>query len=92
MVRCLKPGELDPYLLLWLLNSDAVKMQIPDLTFVQATLSTIGDRLSEVVLPIPRSAATRTVIARDMKSRVDGRAKMREEIRGSLLVGTIPHR
>ena len=52
-LRCLRPDELHPYLLLYLLNTEVVQRQMEEKTFVQATISTIGDRLYEVVLPIP---------------------------------------
>jgi len=53
-IRCLKPHELHPYLLLYLLNTKVVQQQIKDKTFVQATISTVGERLHEIVLPIPK--------------------------------------
>lgn len=53
-IRCLKPKELHPYLLLYLLNTDIVQKQIEEKTFVQATISTLGNRIYEVILPIPK--------------------------------------
>jgi type I restriction enzyme M protein len=52
-IRCLKPEVLHPYLLLYLLNTSIVQRQIDAKTFVQATISTVGNRLYEIVLPIP---------------------------------------
>jgi type I restriction enzyme M protein len=52
-VRCMKAKTLHPYLLLYLLNTDIVQRQIRSKTFVQATISTVGSRLYETVLPIP---------------------------------------
>jgi len=54
-LRCLKSKELHPYLLFYLLNTDIVQQQIKAKTFVQATISTIGNRLYEIILPIPKS-------------------------------------
>jgi len=52
--RCLKPQYFHPYLLLYLLNTEIVQKQIQAKTFVQATISTLGDRLYEIILPIPK--------------------------------------
>jgi type I restriction enzyme M protein len=53
-IRCLKPEVLHPYLLLYLLNTNIVQRQVDAKTFVQATISTVGNRLYEIVLPIPK--------------------------------------
>ncbi len=53
--RCLKPQQLHPYLLLYLLNTDIVQQQIKAKTFVQATISTLGNRIYEIILPIPKN-------------------------------------
>jgi len=52
--RCLKPQRLHPHLLLYLLNTDIVQQQIEAKTFVQATISTLGNRIYEIILPIPK--------------------------------------
>ncbi|MEM3208120.1 MAG: N-6 DNA methylase [Halobacteria archaeon] len=80
ILRSLDVKQLDPYLLLFLLNTEIVKRQISEKTFVQATLSTIGNRFGEVRLPIPTSAAERDRIFKGME-KVRERAKMREDIR-----------
>jgi len=61
-IRCLKPEIIHPYLLLYLLNIRIVQQQIRAKTFVQATISTVGSRLNEIVLPIPKEERTRTMI------------------------------
>jgi type I restriction enzyme M protein len=53
-LRCLKPQQLNPCLLLYLLNTDIVQQQIKAKTFVQATISTLGNRIYEIILPIPK--------------------------------------
>jgi len=53
-IRCLKPEVLHPYLLLYLLNTNIVQRQVDAKTFVQATISTVGNRIYEIVLPIPK--------------------------------------
>lgn len=63
-IKCLKPEKLHPYLLLYLLNTEIVKEQIKEKTFVQATISTIGNRIYEIILPIPKD---KNVIEKIMK-------------------------
>lgn len=52
-IRCLKPDKLHPYLLFYLLNTNIVQRQIKEKTFIQSTISTIGERLYEIAIPIP---------------------------------------
>jgi len=79
-IRCLKPEKLHPYLLLYLLNTEIVQKQIEEKTFVQATISTIGERLYEIVLPIPINKAIITKVISDIseviKMKVEARRKM----------------
>lgn len=80
-IKSLDKEKLDPYLLLYLLNTPIVRKQIDERTFVQATLSTIGDRLSEVILPIPKDKSIRKNIAKDVKSIILTRAELRQQLR-----------
>lgn len=83
IIRCLDKAQMNSYLLLYLLNSPIVKTQMDEKTFVQATLSTIGNRLLEVTLPIPKSEDKKKQIIENMKKVLE-RAKLREEINHSL--------
>jgi type I restriction enzyme M protein len=78
-IRCLEPHELHPYLLLYLLNTRLVQQQIKDKTFVQATISTLGERLLEIVLPIPADPAEQARIIDEVAAIIDlkKQAKMR---------------
>jgi len=58
-IRILDPQKLDPYLLFYLLNTRIVKKQVDAKTFIQATISTLGNRLNEIILPIPRDETIR---------------------------------
>lgn len=79
-IRCLKPDKLHPYLLLYLLNTEIVQKQIKEKTFVQATISTIGERLYEIVIPIPTDKNTVKEIINEVskiiKMKVEARMKM----------------
>ncbi|MEM3074971.1 MAG: N-6 DNA methylase [Candidatus Pacearchaeota archaeon] len=80
-IRCLDWEKLNPYLLLYLLHVPVVRKQIDEKTFVQATLSTIGDRLNEVVLPIPLDKKIRDKIKTEMEKKIMERAKLRNDIK-----------
>lgn len=79
-IRCLDKNRLDPYLFLYLLHAPIVRKQIDEKTFVQATISTIGDRLTEVFIPIPKDESMKKGIAKDMREKLLNRAKLRVEI------------
>ncbi len=79
ILRSLDTEKLDPLLLLYLLNSEIVRLQEEDRTFTQATLSTIGNRINEVYLPIPKSKKDREEIIETMH-KVYQRAKLKHEL------------
>lgn len=81
ILRVLDKAKLDPYLLFHLLNIPIVKRQMDEKTFVQATLSTIGDRLEEVVLPIPKNKAHSKEITNKTKGILQTRAKLRFKLK-----------
>lgn len=80
-IKSLDKEKIDPYLLLYLLHVPIVRKQIDEKTFVQATLSTIGDRLNEVILPIPKNKEMKEEIFNEIKERIIARAKARFEIK-----------
>ncbi len=80
-VRVIKPDTLSPYLLLAVLNSPIVKRQIRAKQFTQDIIDTLGGRLSELRLPIPKDEAIRQEIARRTQDIVETRAKLRREAR-----------
>ena len=51
-IRALQPERLSPFYLFYLLNTKIFRKQVEAKTFVQATISTIGNRLLEIVLPV----------------------------------------
>jgi type I restriction enzyme M protein len=84
-IKCLKLEKLHPYLLLYLLNTEIVQKQIEEKTFVQATISTIGERLYEIVIPIPTDNDTVAKIINEVseiiKMKVEARMRMESLIR-----------
>ncbi len=78
-IRSLSEQELNSYYLFYLLNTNIVRKQILSKTFVQATISTLGERLYEVKLPFFRNQedelkvikATKKIMDQKMKSKKD---------------------
>ncbi len=67
-IRVLKTEELNPFYLFYLLNSKIVQQQIEMLTFVQATLSTLGNRIMDLQLPIHKDQAEIDIIVQEVQS------------------------
>ncbi|TRD15449.1 hypothetical protein FEV53_16350 [Palleronia caenipelagi] len=80
-IRSMKNERLPPYLLLGLLNSYVVKRQIRSKQFTRDVIDTIGKRLTEVQLPIPRDLSLRAEIAEKVKTIVEQRSNARNELR-----------
>ncbi|MFX1379814.1 MAG: N-6 DNA methylase [Promethearchaeota archaeon] len=85
-IKAIKNDEfIDSYLLLYLLNLDIVQKQIQAITFVQGTIATIGNRIMEVVLPIPSNINKRVDISRQMRNIIEEKKKIRNQIRNLTL-------
>ena len=72
---------IESYLLLYLLNRDIVQKQIQSITFIQGTIATIGNRIMELVLPIPTNIEKRKEISKSIKQIIDDKIKIRKKIR-----------
>lgn len=70
---------LDCYLLLYLLNTGIVRKQIEAKTFVQATISSIGNRLKEIILPIPKNNSTKKKISVKIKEIIVSKTELRKK-------------
>ena len=84
-VRALKPGVLDPYLLLAVLNSPIVRLQMRAKQFTRDIIDTLGHRFLEVILPIPRSATLAGELAQQTRAIVEERVALREEAKALVL-------
>jgi type I restriction enzyme M protein len=80
-LRVLKPDVLSPFLLLVALNSPIVKKQIRAKQFTQNIIDSLGNRLMEIVIPIPRSKKLREILASETQRIIEGRAELREKAR-----------
>lgn len=78
-IRVLQKDFIDPYYLFYLMNSKIVRKQIDSKTFVQATISTIGNRIEELVLPINKDINQRVNISQDIKRIITQKAVLRAD-------------
>ena len=83
--RMLQPDYLDPYLFLGLMKAYIVKRQIRTKQFTRDVIDTLGNRIEEIVLPIPKSPELRKVISDDIKAMVDARINARTLIKANAL-------
>jgi type I restriction enzyme M protein len=78
-IRVVRPEELDPWLLFATLNTPIVKRQIRAKQFTQDIIDTLGNRILELLLPIPKSQSKRVEIAEATRSTVETRAMLRNK-------------
>ncbi len=82
-IKMLKNNEnIDSYLLLYLFNLDIVQKQIRAITFVQGTISTIGNRIMDVILPIPAELNKRKEISKHIKDIIEKKTEIKKKILG----------
>lgn len=77
-IRSTDFNKLSPYLLLAVLSSEPVQAQIKSKRFTQDIIDSIGNRLLEVILPIPRDASHRERIEGMVKKAIFDRMEARE--------------
>ncbi|MFX0013995.1 MAG: N-6 DNA methylase [Candidatus Hermodarchaeota archaeon] len=80
-IRVLKKDILDEYVLLWALNTEIVQDQIKAKTFIQSTISTLGNRLLDLILPIPSEIERREKLSQEIKEIVCTKMELKERIR-----------
>jgi hypothetical protein len=78
-IRVEKKDEFDPYLLLAILNCPIVKRQMRDKQFTRDVIDTLGKRIFEVILPIPKDNGLRERIARETRETVIARVALRDK-------------
>ena len=80
-IKILEHNEnIDPFLLVYLLNLDIVQKQIRAITFVQGTISTIGNRIMDVILPIPSELRKRKEISKHIKEIIENKTAIRKKV------------
>jgi type I restriction enzyme M protein len=72
---------IDPWLLFAALNSPIVKRQIRAKRFTRDIIDGLGNRLSEVRVPLPLDPSLRERVAKEVQLSVQRRAELREATR-----------
>jgi len=76
-LRVRDKAKIDPYFLLALLNSPIARRQMRAKQFTRDIIDTLGKRLFEVVLPIPKDAKLRKRIAEETRRVIEKRVELR---------------
>lgn len=77
-LRC-DPEKFDPFLLLAALKMPIVARQIRSKQFTRDIIDTLGKRLFEVFLPIPKDSALKTAVADTVRKMVVERSRLRHQ-------------
>jgi len=80
-IRVLDKRAIEPWLLFACLNAPIVKRQIKAKQFTQDIIDTLGKRLFEVVLPIPKNPKIRKKIGDETRRVIETRVKLRNRAR-----------
>jgi len=73
-------NSLDPFLFLGLMNSYIVKRQMRTKQFTRDVIDTLGNRIEEVVLPVPKSKDLRKAISTAVHDVIRSRIHARDTI------------
>jgi type I restriction enzyme M protein len=84
-LRILKPLAINPWLLFACLNTPIVKRQIRSKQFTQDIIDTLGKRLTEILIPVPKDAGVAASIARETKEIIEKRAILRDRSKAIVL-------
>ena len=76
-LHVIKPDVIDPWLLFACLNTAIVKRQIRAKQFTQDIIDTLGKRLFEVVIPIPKDKDACKRIAEETRDIIETRVRLR---------------
>jgi type I restriction enzyme M protein len=69
---------INPFLLIAILSSSVVQKQVKSKQFTQDIIDSLGDRINELVLPIPKSKAKRDEITKMVRASILDRIEARE--------------
>lgn len=80
-LRVVNQRILNPWLMLALLNSYVVRRQFRSKQFTRDVIDTLGNRIDEVLIPIPRSEKLRTEISEAIRLVISTRVTARNQIK-----------
>lgn len=79
-IRAVDSEMLPPGLLFLLLNTPFARRQIKNKQFTRDVIDTLGQRLDEIVVPLPRDMTVRHTIAASVTGMLAVRSKLRHEL------------
>jgi type I restriction enzyme M protein len=79
-IRVLDNSVITPHYLLYLLNTPIVQRQIVKYTFIQGTISTVGERFNEIRLPIHKNIDKIKKISDEVKNIIETKQLLRKRI------------
>ena len=79
-LRSTDHGKLDPFFLLAAMQTDIVRRQIRSRQFTRDIIDTVGKRIFDVRLPIPRTDTAQSEVGARTRTAVEGRAQLRSAI------------
>jgi len=79
-IRVLKTDEINPFYLFYLLNTKIVQQQVEMLTFTQATLSTLGNRIMDFQLPIHKDKIEIEKIVAEVQAIIQLKKELKKRI------------
>ena len=77
-IRVIDRSFIDPHLLLAILSSEPVQNQIKSKRFTQDIIDSLGKRIHELILPIPRDIGTRNKVSAIVEKSINDRIEARE--------------
>lgn len=77
-LRITNHDRLSPYLLIAVLGSSLVRRQIQAKRLSQDIIDSLGSRIQELVLPIPKAESTRNMITQKVERAINERIEARE--------------
>ncbi len=84
LIRVNEQGKLDPFLIFYLLQQKIVQKQIQKNIFTQSTLSSIGNRVYDLKLPLPSNLEERKKLSNFAKEILINRNKYRGLLNSSV--------
>ena len=84
-IRVLKPEIISPFLLLAALSSKPVNEQIKSKRFTQDIIDSLGNRINEILLPIPKDQKRKDEISKTVEKVIFDRIEARELARKACL-------
>ena len=84
-LRVLEPSIISPWLLFACLNTPIVKRQIRSKQFTQDIIDTLGKRLTEILIPVPKDAAAAAKFSQETQEIIESRAKLRNRAKAIAL-------